>query len=101
MTYMWSWKSLRLTSHTWLGLNPQIGRPLSRIVVPLVYFFLSFRAKDTTSLHTLRLKKNFHSRDIYQNPHIKSEIKKFNFFLLIIKCQMMALQKKNNVKIKK
>jgi hypothetical protein len=40
MTYMQSWKSLRLTSHTWLGLNPQIGRPLSRIVVPLVYFFL-------------------------------------------------------------
>jgi hypothetical protein len=23
-------------SHTWLGLNPQIGRPLSRLVVPLV-----------------------------------------------------------------
>jgi hypothetical protein len=40
MTYMRSWKSLRLTSHTWLGLNPQIGRPLSRIVVPLVCFFL-------------------------------------------------------------
>jgi hypothetical protein len=40
MTYMWSWKSLRLTSHTWLGLNPQIGRPLSRIVVPLVYFYM-------------------------------------------------------------
>jgi hypothetical protein len=40
MTYIRSWKSLRLTSHTWLGLNPQIGRPLSRIVVPLVYFFL-------------------------------------------------------------
>jgi hypothetical protein len=43
MTYMRSWKSLRLTSHTWLqwlGLNPQIERPLSRIVVPLVYFFI-------------------------------------------------------------
>jgi hypothetical protein len=39
MTYTRSWKSLRLTLHTWLGLNPQIGRPLSRIVVPLVYFF--------------------------------------------------------------
>jgi hypothetical protein len=37
MTYMRSWKSLRLTSHAWLGLNPQIGRPLSRIVVPLVF----------------------------------------------------------------
>jgi kynureninase len=32
MTYIKSWKSHRLTSHTWLGLNPQIGRPLSRIV---------------------------------------------------------------------
>jgi hypothetical protein len=32
MTYMRSWKSHRLTSHTWLGLNPQTGRPLSRIV---------------------------------------------------------------------
>jgi hypothetical protein len=40
MTYMRSWKSLRLTWHTWLDLNPQIGRPLSRIVVPLVYFFI-------------------------------------------------------------
>jgi hypothetical protein len=40
MTYMRSWKSLRLTSHTWLGLNPQIERPLSRIVVPLVYFLI-------------------------------------------------------------
>jgi hypothetical protein len=39
MTYMRSWKSLRLTSHTWLGLNPLIGRPLSRIVVPLVYLY--------------------------------------------------------------
>jgi hypothetical protein len=35
---MRSWKSHRLTSHTWLGLNRQIGRPLSRIVEPLVYF---------------------------------------------------------------
>jgi hypothetical protein len=32
MTYMRSWKSHRLTSHAWLGLNPQIGRPLLRIV---------------------------------------------------------------------
>jgi hypothetical protein len=32
MTYMRSLKSHRITSHTWLGLNPQIGRPLSRIV---------------------------------------------------------------------
>jgi hypothetical protein len=31
MTYMRSLKSHRLASHTWLGLNPQIGRPLSRI----------------------------------------------------------------------
>jgi hypothetical protein len=40
MTYMRSWKSHRLTSHTWLGLNPQIGRPFSGIVVPLVYFIV-------------------------------------------------------------
>jgi hypothetical protein len=45
MTYMQSWKSHRLTSHTWLGLNPQIGRPLSSIVVPLVYFFI-YRIKN-------------------------------------------------------
>jgi hypothetical protein len=32
MNYMRSWISHRLTSNTWLGLNPQIGRPLSRIV---------------------------------------------------------------------
>jgi hypothetical protein len=46
MTYMRSWKSLRLTSHTWLGLNPQIGRPRSRIVVPLVYLFLLLQNKN-------------------------------------------------------
>jgi hypothetical protein len=45
MTYMRSWKSHRLTSHTWikkhgwLGLNPQIGRPLSRIVGAIGLFF--------------------------------------------------------------
>jgi hypothetical protein len=44
MTYMRSWKSHRRTSHTWLGLNPQIGRPLSRIVVPLVYFFFFYNS---------------------------------------------------------
>jgi hypothetical protein len=45
MTYMRSWKSHRLTSHTWLGLNPQIGTPLSRIVVPLVYFYVHCSSK--------------------------------------------------------
>jgi hypothetical protein len=29
-----------------VGLNPQIGRPLSRIVVPLVYFYLYFSVVD-------------------------------------------------------
>jgi hypothetical protein len=43
MTYMRSWKSYRLISHTWLGLNPQIGRPLSRIVGAIgLFFFLRF-----------------------------------------------------------
>jgi hypothetical protein len=46
MTYIYAeLKKLILTySHTRLGHNPQIGRPLSRIVVPLVYFF--FVKKD-------------------------------------------------------
>jgi hypothetical protein len=48
MAYMRSWKSLRLTSHTWLGLNPQIGRPLSRIVVPLVFFFYGVNEADNS-----------------------------------------------------
>jgi hypothetical protein len=38
MTYMRSLKSHRLNSHTWLGLNPQIGRPLSRIVGAIGFF---------------------------------------------------------------
>jgi hypothetical protein len=47
MTYMRSWKSRRLTSHTWLGVNPQIGRPLSRIVgaIDLFFFISSVRKK--------------------------------------------------------
>jgi hypothetical protein len=41
MTYMRSCKSHRLTSHnTWLGRNPQIGRPLSRIVGAIGLFFI-------------------------------------------------------------
>jgi hypothetical protein len=39
MTYMRGWKSHRLTSHTWLGLTPQIGRPFSRIVGAIGFFF--------------------------------------------------------------
>jgi hypothetical protein len=35
---MRSWKSHRLTSHTWLGLNPQIERPLSRIVGAIGFY---------------------------------------------------------------
>jgi hypothetical protein len=42
MTHMKSWKSHRLTSHTWLGLNPQIGRPLLRIVGAIGFFYLKF-----------------------------------------------------------
>jgi hypothetical protein len=40
MTYMRSWKSHRLTSHTWFGLYQQIGRPLSRIVGATGFFFI-------------------------------------------------------------
>jgi hypothetical protein len=38
MTYMMSRKNHRLTSHTWLGLTPQIGRPLSRIGGAIGFF---------------------------------------------------------------
>jgi hypothetical protein len=49
MTYMRSWKSHRLTSHTWLGLNPQIGRFLSRIVGAIGFFGI-FTAELTAYL---------------------------------------------------
>jgi hypothetical protein len=55
MTYMPSWKSHRLTSHTWLGLNPQIGRPLSKIVVPLVYLFFIFITQQETPLRKSKI----------------------------------------------
>jgi hypothetical protein len=44
MTYMRSWKSHRLTSYTRLSLNPQnfIGRPLSRIVGAIGFFFVTW-----------------------------------------------------------
>jgi hypothetical protein len=41
MTYMRSWKSHRLTSHTWLVINPQIGRPLSRVVGAIGLFVIT------------------------------------------------------------
>jgi hypothetical protein len=56
MTYMRSWKSHRITSHTWLGLNPQIGRPLSRIVVPLVYLFMRGVKKISKKVLKTKLK---------------------------------------------
>jgi hypothetical protein len=39
MIYMRSWKSHRLTSHTWLGFNSQIGRPLSGLKVSIGKIF--------------------------------------------------------------
>jgi hypothetical protein len=55
MTYMQSWKSHRLTSHTWLGLNPQIGRPLSRII-GAIGLFLCLDFKLWTAFYV----QNFH-----------------------------------------
>jgi hypothetical protein len=66
MTYMRSWKSLRLTSHTWLGLNPQIGRPLSRIVVPLVYFYFTFIHPSTWALYFRHFQTFNHQMDSYR-----------------------------------
>jgi hypothetical protein len=77
MTFMRSWKSLRLTSHTWLGLNPQIGRPLSRIVVPLVYFIflnsallwstfkIGFSSKKFCVCYIFARQHNFYSFNLY------------------------------------
>jgi hypothetical protein len=52
MTYMRGWKSYRLTSHTWLDLNSQIGRPLSRIVgaIGLFFFLLIFNILDLKAI---------------------------------------------------
>jgi hypothetical protein len=57
MTYMRSWKSHRLTSHTWLGLNPQIGRPLSRIVgaIGLFYEYLAYQNHNSQNSYFLDL----------------------------------------------
>jgi hypothetical protein len=58
MTYMRSWKSHKLTSHTWLGLIPQIGRPLSRIVGAISLFMrvesTRKRVKSTSSMVRLQ-----------------------------------------------
>jgi hypothetical protein len=54
MTYMWSWKSHRLTLRTWLGLNPQIGRPLSRIVGAIgLFFFMKESPAKVQKAHKL------------------------------------------------
>jgi hypothetical protein len=65
MTYMRSWKSLRLTSHIWLGLNPQIGRPLSRSFVPLVYFI---NVWDSKASRMVRLSVHFRIASIRVLP---------------------------------
>jgi hypothetical protein len=74
MTYMRSWKSHRLTSHTWLGLNPQIGRPLSRIGVPLVYFIYLVQISlslsyESTLLRYLSKQSYLHSKNNLLNIH--------------------------------
>jgi hypothetical protein len=43
---MRSWKSHQLTSHTWLGLNPQIGKPLLRIVGAIGFYTLQCWVSD-------------------------------------------------------
>jgi hypothetical protein len=60
MTCMRSWKSHRLTSHTWLGLNPQIGRPLSRIVGAIGLFFFFIRNNKCISLtERVKIRKKY------------------------------------------
>jgi hypothetical protein len=42
---MRSWKRLRLTSHTWLGLNPQIGRPTT-ILNPFKFYIIKIQLSN-------------------------------------------------------
>jgi hypothetical protein len=70
MTYMRIWKKSSTYSHTWLGLNPQIGRPLSRIVVPLVYFlFFKVHTKPYMSAPSIIAKFIF----VIKNNQTQSE----------------------------
>jgi hypothetical protein len=64
MSYMRSWKGHRLTSHTYLGLNPQIGRPLSRIVGAIGFL----NCKDFIILGISRI---FRSQQIEYQPLAK------------------------------
>jgi hypothetical protein len=88
MTYMRSWKSHRLTSHTWLGLNPQIGRPLSRIVVPLVYFI---RKKD------LRL-ATWNVRSLYRPGGLRITINELRKYKIAIAAIQETMWNKMNHK---
>jgi hypothetical protein len=95
MTYMWSWKSHRLTSHTWLGLNLQIGRPLSRIVVPLVLVTqllqLKINIKSRISifhraLKTISLKKNYQiNQSLSELIKLSSAGKILKYFLKFVR----------------
>jgi hypothetical protein len=68
MTCMRSWKSHRLTSDTWLGLNPQIVRPLSRIVgvIGLFIFFFFYLIQSVLNQRKLNFHETFH---ILKNKH--------------------------------
>jgi hypothetical protein len=67
MTYMRSWKSHRFTLHTWLGLNPQIGRPLSRIVGAIglfclcLYFLVYYLNRKILSVSSIKRGVKFHN----------------------------------------
>jgi hypothetical protein len=83
------WKSHRLTSHTWLGLNPQIGRPLSRIVGAIGLFFLYLSTNvsvpciicSALKSKILELRRNFIKKKI--NLNYKALDKNIQDFLRI------------------
>jgi hypothetical protein len=101
MTCMRSWKSHRLTSYTWLGLNPQIGRPLSRIVGAIGYYnlyksfhifenvfeSLKFFKMSNINQKNLDLSGNsLENLEFFKKPHIT--LKNPQFYL---KCLQKAL----------
>jgi hypothetical protein len=90
-------------SHTWLSLNTQIGRPLSRFFVPLVYFFLHYTKDTLVRLVKLKIAKEENPTKIPQiRPivnfwaNLKRKVYSNNYSTKDVKCFMEKIKKELN-----
>jgi hypothetical protein len=77
--------------HTWLGLNPQIGRPLSRIVGTIGLFFMRLKYNNTAGNCVLYYFNSEFTNKTNKNANIFVKLLVLFVILLITSCTLRAL----------